>query len=361
MSAESNQVTKQDRGKPDWTLIIGPLRRALEAMIRVREFGNEKYSAIAKAAGVPFDPESWRKNTSRRYLASAQRHLAAAIDGERVNYEDGGCNHLAQAAIDLCFAFEVEAQGETAPRDENAPARQPDQVIAITTTPEFDACVQNAKSVVDRLEALQMPGESFAVGPSGPPPNQGKWFLWTDDGQHVLLDPVTVDDLPRIELIADVLARKRRWADHFAGAISVARHCLLVASLVPDEHRLAALLHDASECLYGDRPSPLKHLERTMMVGEHPNDVLVARFDRLLEREYGLAEGELDHPVIKAADRIVNCWEASERGVPVDGLRGYYGAEVTKKALDFKSYTSRMWEENRDSAEWLNEVDKWAQ
>ncbi|HEY5989748.1 MAG TPA: dATP/dGTP diphosphohydrolase domain-containing protein, partial [Streptosporangiaceae bacterium] len=291
-----DQVTKQDKGKPDWTLIIGPLRRALEAMIRVREFGNEKYSAIAKAAGVPFDPESWRKNTSRRYLASAQRHLAAAIAGERVNHEDGGCNHLAQAAIDLCFAFEVEDQAETAQPTQDAPEGRPEAKTAIAAS----------------AERLSMPGESFAVGPKMGmvPPNQGKWFLWTDDGQHVLLDPINADQLPSLELMADVLSRKRRWADHFDGAISVARHCLLVASLVPDEHRLAALLHDASECLYGDRPTPLKHLERTMIAGEHPNDVLVQRFDRLLESEYDLAPGALDHDVIKRADRVVNCWEA---------------------------------------------------
>lgn len=342
MSDKNDQVTKQDRGKPDWTLIIGPLRRALEAMIRVREFGNEKYSAIAKAAGVPFDPESWRRNTSRRYLASAQRHLAAAIAGERVNHEDGGCNHLAQAAIDLCFAFEVEAQAETAQPNQDAPAGQPEAKTTIAAS----------------AEKLSMPGESFAVGipkEGTVPPNQGEWFLWTDDGQHVLLDPVTPDDLPSLELMADVLSRKRRWADHFDGAISVARHCLLVASLVPDEYRLAALLHDASECLYGDRPSPLKHFERTLMAGEHPNDVLVARFDRLLEREYRLAEGALDHPVIKAADRIVNCWEASERGVPVDELKGYYGAAVTDRALDFKlpGYSGLG-----DRDEWLNEVEK---
>lgn len=332
----SDQVTKQDAGKPDWTLVVGPLRRALEAMVRVRMYGNHKYRHIAEAAGVPFDPESWRKNDARRYLASAQRHLAAAIDGERVNHEDGGCNHLAQAAIDLCFAFEVEAQQE-APANQNAPAGQPE---ALLERQELDARVQKASS---------MPGEAFAVGP---PPSQGKWFLWTDDGGHVCLDPMNTDELPTLQLIANVLARKRRWADHFAGAITVARHCILVAAMVPEHLKRAALLHDASEALYGDRPTPLKHLERTMMAGEHPNDVLCHRFDRLLEQRYHLPARSLDDPAIKAADRLCNCWEALQRGVPDNELRGYYGAALTDKA---KGLTLFLPTPDFDLADWMTE------
>ncbi len=105
------EITKQKAGKPDWTLLLGPLRNALVAMVRVREFGNRKYSAIAATAGVPFDSESWRDNTAQDYLASAARHLVAACAGERVNEADGGCEHIAQAMIDLGFAYEIEKQG----------------------------------------------------------------------------------------------------------------------------------------------------------------------------------------------------------------------------------------------------------
>lgn len=104
----ASQVTKQDAGKPDWTLIFGHIQNALLACVRVREFGNKKYRAIAEKAGVPFDPESWRTNAPERYIKSAARHLLAVIAGERINHEDGEVEHIAQAMIDLAFAYEVE-------------------------------------------------------------------------------------------------------------------------------------------------------------------------------------------------------------------------------------------------------------
>jgi hypothetical protein len=60
--------------------------------------------------------------------------------------------------------------------------------------------------------------------------------------------------------IAHALSRICRFTGHTTHFYSVASHSLLVASLVPDEYKLQALLHDATEAYVGDVSSPLKAL-----------------------------------------------------------------------------------------------------
>jgi len=40
---------------------------------------------------------------------------------------------------------------------------------------------------------------------------------------------------------------------------SVAKHCIEVCNMLPKEHKLAGLLHDASEAYIGDMPTPIKN------------------------------------------------------------------------------------------------------
>lgn len=102
-----------------------------------------------------------------------------------------------------------------------------------------------------------------------------------------------------IERIARGLGNICRYGGQVSTFYSVAEHSVLVASLVPQEHRVAAILHDASEALgLGDTIRPLKsHLPLYQRIE--------AAVMSVIEEWAGLEPGACSHPIIKAADRAV--------------------------------------------------------
>ena len=89
----------------------------------------------------------------------------------------------------------------------------------------------------------------------------GDWVTgyWIETFHGRRVDPVAPDPSQiAIDDIAHALARQCRFTGHVRDFLSVAQHSVHVSELVPPEHALAALLHDASEAYLSDLARPVK-------------------------------------------------------------------------------------------------------
>ncbi len=84
-------------------------------------------------------------------------------------------------------------------------------------------------------------------------------YVSTYLGNQFYLNDPSINDVA-IEDIAHGLAFQCRFNGQTQSFYSVAQHSLIVMSLVEEEQRLPALLHDAAEAYLGDMVKPLKQL-----------------------------------------------------------------------------------------------------
>lgn len=125
-------------------------------------------------------------------------------------------------------------------------------------------------------------------------------WLGTNNGKRIdLLDPradqIDLDD------IACGLHHVPRFMGQTYRHYSVLSHSMNVASLVPAEYKLCALLHDAAEAYIGDVPTPLK-----LMLGDTYRDV-EHKIAKAIATHFGLTKHSLTHlpSVVKEADQIM--------------------------------------------------------
>ena len=85
---------------------------------------------------------------------------------------------------------------------------------------------------------------------------KGDWKQTFTGRAYWPIDP-RADDVD-IEDIAHALGMMCRYGGHCSSFYSVAEHSVLVSEVVPREHALAGLMHDAAEAYCVDVPRPLK-------------------------------------------------------------------------------------------------------
>lgn len=84
----------------------------------------------------------------------------------------------------------------------------------------------------------------------------GNWMQTYSSIQFWPLDPRPEEI--KIADIAHALSNMCRYAGHCKDFYSVAEHSVLVSYMVPPEHALVALMHDATEAYLVDVPRPIK-------------------------------------------------------------------------------------------------------
>lgn len=103
---------------------------------------------------------------------------------------------------------------------------------------------------------------------------------------------------PRITDIAHALSHQARFSGHTRVHYSVCEHSCRVADILPPEHQLAGLLHDASEAYLVDLPTPLK---QHPLIGDPYREVEAALQGRI-DDVFGV---DTTSHEVHAADRIL--------------------------------------------------------
>ncbi len=149
----------------------------------------------------------------------------------------------------------------------------------------------------------------------------------TYSGRQVdVFDPDPADIV--IGDIAHALSHQCRWGGHTKEFYSVAHHSLLVALKVPDELKLAALLHDASEAYLVDLPRPIKaNLPGYVAAENHLMHVIAKKFGFEWPMHPDIAKADDDILHLEYRTHMVGKWES-----PIKLIRQVKGLFLSRYA-----------------------------
>lgn len=130
--------------------------------------------------------------------------------------------------------------------------------------------------------------------------DNGGFYIRTFTGKKLYWSRIAEHDYD-IRDIAHALSMKCRWSGHTKKFFSVAQHSVMVSRIGPVEHRMAGLLHDASEAYMPDFPSPLKWW--LIEQGFETLQTLEDMMDSIIAEKFGF-EYPRD-PAVKLADLVM--------------------------------------------------------
>lgn len=122
--------------------------------------------------------------------------------------------------------------------------------------------------------------------------------------------------------IAHGLANTVRFNGATRRPITVAEHCVVASLLVPEDHALAALLHDAAEIVLGDIVRPV----RRALADGHPSiggglREIESRLNHAVAVHWHLPSDFAEHPVVQKIDARLLAAEARDHlAGGLDGL-----------------------------------------
>ena len=185
------------------------------------------------------------------------------------------------------------------------------------------------------------------------------WIITADGADQPISGPgLLMTKAPRIEAIAHSLAQINRFTGHANRPYSVAEHSVLVADIIAlwglgPVAQLAALMHDAHECLCGDVVSPVKAaMGVPWMELEHPLALQVRLHHGLQAAHtgYGKCIKDADLVALATERRDLTLFDArSNLAWPVLDTPGAQVPPLATVDLNTPAREAMSWRHHRDA------------